>query len=167
MMYGMNKMKRPDPKEMANDLFSKLDTSGQGYIDKTTLQNAFDQTTSNADASGNSTTVDTLFSQLDSNGDGKVTKQEFSDSVKNLVDQLDQQFQNARMQDSMSQMGGAKGSSGMPPGPPPSAGVDQGMPRISSPVQQKRRAALIAVSQARCRISFRILTLPTPITMAR
>jgi Ca2+-binding EF-hand superfamily protein len=121
MMMQGGGMKRPDPTEMANDLFSKLDTSGQGYIGKADLQNAFDQTASKADASGSSTSANDLFSQLDANGDGKVTKQEFTDSVKKLADQLDQQFQSARMQNSMSQMGE------IPPGPPPGVGEDKGM----------------------------------------
>lgn len=120
-MQGMRGMKRPDATEMANDLFSKLDTSGQGYIEKSDLQNAFDQASSQVNASGSSTSADELFSQLDNDGDGKVTKQEFTDSVKKLADQLDQQFQSARMQNSISQMGG------MPPGPPPGAGEDKGM----------------------------------------
>lgn len=123
-MGGMRGMKRPDPTEMANDLFSKLDTSGQGYIEKADLQGAFDQAASKVNASGNSTGADDLFSQLDTDGDGKVTKQEFSDSVKKLADELDQQFQSARMQGAMSEMGGM---GGMPPGPPPAAGEDQGM----------------------------------------
>lgn len=123
-MQGMGGMKRPDPKEMANDLFSKLDTSGQGYIEKTDLQDAFDQAASKVSASGNSTGADDLFSKLDSDGNGKVTKQEFSDSVKKLVDELDKQLQSARMQGSMPQMAGMGGP---PPGPPPGAGEDQGM----------------------------------------
>jgi len=127
MMQGMGSMKRPDPKEMANDLFSKLDTSGQGYIEKTDLQGAFDQASSKANASGSSTGADDLFSQLDTDGDGKVTKQEFSDSVKKLVEELDQQLQSARTQGSMPQMAGMGGK---PPGPPPGAGEDQGMTKV-------------------------------------
>ncbi|QDX82830.1 hypothetical protein B9N43_04020 [Denitratisoma sp. DHT3] len=113
-------MKRPDPTEMANDLFSKLDTSGQGYIEKADLQSAFDQAASKTNASDTSTNVDDLFSKLDADSDGKVTKQEFSDSLQKLADQLDQQFQSGRMQDAMPSMGG------MPPGPPPGAGEDAG-----------------------------------------
>lgn len=128
MMQGMGGMKRPDPTEMANDLFSKLDTSGQGYIEKADLQGAFDQASSKVNASGSSTGADDLFSQLDTDGDGKITKQEFSDSVKKLAEELDQQFQSARMQGSMSQMDGMGGKpAGPPPGPPPGAGEDPGM----------------------------------------
>lgn len=121
MMMQGGGMKRPDPTGMANDLFSKLDTSGQGYIEKADLQDAIDQASSKVNASGESASADDLFSQLDTDGDGKVTKQEFSDSVKKLAEELDQQFQSARMQGAMPEMGG------MPPGPPPGAGEDQGM----------------------------------------
>jgi len=121
MTQGMGCMKRPNPTEIANDLFSKLDTSGQGYIEKADLQNALSQASSKGNASGSSTGADDLFSHLDTNGDGKVTKQEFSDTVKKLADELDQQFQSGRMRGSMPQMGG------MPPGPPPGAGNDKGM----------------------------------------
>lgn len=123
-MHGMHGMKRPDPSEMANDLFAKLDTSGQGYIEKSDLQNALDQAASKVNAAGGSTDADELFSQFDSDGDGKITKQEFTDSVKKLAEELDQQFQNARMQGAMPPMGGA---GGMPPGPPPGMGEDQGL----------------------------------------
>ena len=121
MTQGMGSMKRPNPTEIADDLFSKLDTSGQGYIEKADLQNALSQASSKGNASGSSTGADDLFSQLDTNGDGKVTKQEFSDTVKKLADELDQQFQSGRTQGSMPPMGG------MPPGPPPGAENDKGM----------------------------------------
>lgn len=127
MMQGtasMRGMRRPDPTEMANDLFSKLDTSGQGYIEIADLQNAFDKSPSKVNASGSSTSADDLFSQLDADGDGKITKQEFSDSVSRLAEQLEQQFQSGRMQGAMPQMGNM---GGMPPGPPPGGGEDRGM----------------------------------------
>jgi len=105
MMQGMGSMKRPDPTEMADKLFSKLDTSGQGYIQKSDLQNAFDKVSSSS-SSGSSSNVDDMFSQLDSNGDGKVTKDEFSSTLKKLADQLDSQFNNMRMSGGMGDMGG-------------------------------------------------------------
>ncbi|MBU1689195.1 MAG: EF-hand domain-containing protein [Gammaproteobacteria bacterium] len=89
-------MQRPDPSKMADKLFSKLDTKGQGYIEKSDLQSAFDQVSSSK-SSGKTPSVDDVFKALDSNGDGKVTKQEMSDSVAKLADQLDSQFQSMRM----------------------------------------------------------------------
>ena len=91
----------------ADKLFSKLDTSGQGYIEKSDLETAF------ASISGGSTDVDSLFTQLDADSDGKVTKEEFSDKLQQLAQQLDDQFQSSRMQ-----------AGGMPPPPPPAD--DQG-----------------------------------------
>lgn len=91
MMGGMNGMQRPDPSKMVDKLFSKLDTKGQGYIEKSDLQGAFDQ------ASSKTPSVDDIFKALDGDGDGKVTKQEMSDSVQKLADQLVGQLQNMRM----------------------------------------------------------------------
>lgn len=90
-MGGMNGMQRPDPSKMVDKLFSKLDTKGQGYIEKSDLQGAFDQ------ASSKTPSVDDIFKALDGDGDGKVTKQEMSDSVQKLADQLVGQLQNMRM----------------------------------------------------------------------
>lgn len=96
MMGGMNGMQRPDPSKMADKLFSKLDTKGQGFIEKSDLQSAFDRVSSKG-SSGNTPSVDDVFKALDGDGDGKVTKQEMSDSVKKLADQLDSLFQSMRM----------------------------------------------------------------------
>lgn len=91
MMGGMSGMQRPDPSKMVDNLFSKLDTKGQGYIEKSDLQGALDQ------ASSKTPSVDDIFKALDGDGDGKVTKQEMSDSVQKLADQLVGQLQNMRM----------------------------------------------------------------------
>lgn len=139
MMQGMRGMKRPDPAEMADNLFSKLDTSGQGFIQKTDLQSAFDQISSSSKSSGTSSSVDDLFAQLDADSDGKVTKQEFSDTLKKLADQMDQQFESMRMQGAMAAggMGGPGGAGGMPPPPPPQGG-DQGFTKdeLSSQLEE-------------------------------
>ena len=91
MIGGMNGMKRIDPSKIVDNLFSKLDTKGQGYIEKSDLQGAFDQ------ASSKTPSVDDIFKALDGDGDGKVTKQEMSDSVQKLADQLVGQLQSMRM----------------------------------------------------------------------
>ncbi len=91
MMGGMNGMQLPDPSKMVDKLFSKLDTKGQGYIEKSDLQGAFDQ------ASSKTPSAEDIFKALDGDGDGKVTKQEMSDSVRKLADQLIGQLQNMRM----------------------------------------------------------------------
>lgn len=112
-MQGMGGMKRPDPTQMADNLFSTLDTSGQGYLTKTDLQSALDNVSSSSTVSSSSASpsVDQLFSTLDTNSDNKVTKQEFSDALKKVADQLDSQFTSMRMNDG-TQASGAGGDSG-------------------------------------------------------
>ena len=123
MVQGMRR--RPDMTKMADELFSQLDTSGQGYIQKSDLQSAFDKvsSTSNSASSTNSisSTVDKLFSTLDTDSSGKVTKQEFSDTLTKLQSALDQQYQSGRMQKAV-EAGGTDAMGGMPPPPPPPSG---------------------------------------------
>lgn len=88
---GMSGMQRPDSSKMVDNLFSKLDTKGQGYIEKSDFQGAFDKVASKT------ASVDDVFKALDGNDDGKITKQEMSDSVTKLADQLVSQLQSMRM----------------------------------------------------------------------
>ncbi|GAA5167239.1 EF-hand domain-containing protein [Viridibacterium curvum] len=97
---------RPDAAKMAEDLFSQIDTKGQGYIEKADLQSAVDGT-------GDSSSVDELFSQLDGDSDGKVTQSEMQSAFESLSQALDSQAMGMRMQ-----------QGGMPPPPPP--GDDKG-----------------------------------------
>ena len=92
--------------QMASQLFSRLDTKSQGYIEKSDLASAFSQISAKAEESTSS--VDDVFSALDGNSDGKVTKDEFASVLAQLQEQMDSQ----RMQ------GGAHGAGGMPPPPP-------------------------------------------------
>lgn len=106
---------RPDPAQMAAELFAKLDTSGQGYIQQSDLEAALSSVSSATSASSTaaSGSADALFAQLDGDSDGKVTQQEFSDGLQKLAEQLDGQFNSMRM-------------GGMPPPPPPGASDDAG-----------------------------------------
>ncbi len=104
-------IQRPDPAQIANQMFSNIDTTGKGYIDKKDLQVAFDKTSSNG-MPGNASSVDEVFTKLDGNGDGKITKQEMTDGVTKLVDQLNSQLRSSQ----------ASGKSGPPPGGPPPGG---------------------------------------------
>jgi Ca2+-binding EF-hand superfamily protein len=111
--------KRPDPSEMADQLFSKLDTSGKGYLEASDLQKAISGLSSTSDSS-DSASADTVFSALDADGDGKVTKQEMEDGMTKLADEFESQMHSARMRNA--------GQSGdMPPPPPPSDSQDQGL----------------------------------------
>lgn len=95
---------RPDTAKMASDLFSKLDSTGKGYLEAADLQSAISGSTS--------TSTDSLFATLDQDSDGKVTESEFSTQVSQLLQQLDAQLQSDRVSQSM-------GAQGMPPPPPP------------------------------------------------
>jgi Ca2+-binding EF-hand superfamily protein len=101
-------MQRPDPSQMASKLFSKLDSKNQGYIEKSDLQSAFDQIAASGN-SGSTASVDEVFKQLDGDGDGKVTRQEMSDSLSKMAEQLDSQVNSMRM----SGQGGMHGMGGM------------------------------------------------------
>ncbi len=115
MMSGA--MKRPDPAKMADDLFSKLDTTGKGYIEKSDLQTALGKV-SQSNSSSSSTSADDMFSKMDSDGNGKVTKEEMSATIQKIASELDGQSPRMRMQGDM------------PPPPPP--GGAQGAQKSSS-----------------------------------
>ncbi|MFA6201666.1 MAG: EF-hand domain-containing protein [Gallionella sp.] len=95
-MGGMNGMQRPDPSKMTDKLFSKLDTKGQGYLEKSDFKSVFNQASSTG-SSNSSSKIDDVFKAMDVDGNGKVTKQEMTDSVKQVTDQLVSQLQNMRM----------------------------------------------------------------------
>jgi len=114
--------RRPDPSQMASDLFDKLDSDGKGYIEAADLQNALSGLQSGS-GTGASDDASELFSALDSDGDGKLTKQEMSDSLTKLADQMDAQFQQSRMSQAIGEAGGNR----PPPPPPGGGGEDEGM----------------------------------------
>ena len=78
--FGMQRPQRPSAEEMASDLFSKLDSSGKGYIQESDLESALSAIIGSSSSSSTDTTgtasASEIFSQLDSDGDGKVTFQE-------------------------------------------------------------------------------------------
>jgi Ca2+-binding EF-hand superfamily protein len=111
----MTQMMRHNTSKMAQDLFSQIDTSGKGYIEKSDLESAF-QKLSSSSSSSSSSTSDQIFSSLDSNGDGKITQEEMTTGLQKLSDALDSQFQSMRMSEAM---GGMGAMGGMPPPPPP------------------------------------------------
>ncbi len=110
---GVSSHRRPDPSKMVEDIFSKLDTKGQGYLEKSDLESALSGLDSDSSAS-----VDDVFSTLDGDGDGKVTKDEMSSTLQKLADELDSQFNASRM--SAAQAGG------MRPPPPADSEEDEG-----------------------------------------
>ncbi|PUB72270.1 MAG: hypothetical protein DBP03_17950 [gamma proteobacterium symbiont of Ctena orbiculata] len=123
---GMNQMqafpgtRRPYPEEMAQQLFSRLDASDQGYIEKSDLLSALETVSSVTDASDLSrddSALDELFTQLDSDGDGKVTEEEFTDSMVRIDQQINDLFSQMRMNE-------AKTGMAPPPPPPPPEGMN-------------------------------------------
>ena len=96
-----------------SQLFTRLDTKSQGYLEKSDLVSAFAGFSNDSSSSS----VDDVFQALDSDQDGKVTKGEFSTTLTKLQEELDSQFNQMRMQGQGGQ--GPQGMGGMPPPPPP------------------------------------------------
>jgi Ca2+-binding EF-hand superfamily protein len=103
-------------RRMAENLFSELDASNQGYVTKSDLLTAVGQ----ASGAETATDIDSLFSALDADQDGQVTKSEFGDAVAKLSQQLDGYADGMRML-------GAMGAGGMPPPPPQDGSDDAGL----------------------------------------
>lgn len=112
MLSGINQAS-----QMANLLFTKLDTRSQGYIEKSDLTSAFSQIAENTKSS--STSVDEVFTTLDGDSDGKVTKDEFASVLAKLQEQLSSQLSHGRMHGAG---GSPQGMGGMPPPPADDAG---------------------------------------------
>ncbi|TAL46800.1 MAG: EF-hand domain-containing protein [Methylovulum sp.] len=117
MLGGMKNMQRPDASKMAEDLFSKLDTSGKGYIEKSDLASALSNISGSSSSS--SSAADEMFTKLDSNGNGKVTQEEVSATLEKIASQLDGPFPRMRLQEGQNSQGG---QGEMPPPPPPQEG---------------------------------------------
>jgi Ca2+-binding EF-hand superfamily protein len=98
----------------ANNLFARLDTQNQGYIEKSGLQSAL------STATGSSTSVDDVFTRLDGDSDGKVTKDEMTTALQNLFAQTNSWTDSTGMN-----IGGPPPSGGAPP-PPPMEGNEAG-----------------------------------------
>jgi len=101
--------KKPDAAELAKDLFSNLDTKGQGYIEKSDLESALSTVSGSTSSTDN---ADSMFSALDSDSDGKVTQAEVQSTLQKIADQMDSQFNAMRVQ------AGMQGLWGTPPAPP-------------------------------------------------
>lgn len=124
MMESMRPMRRPDPTQMAENLVSKIDTSGEGSIQKAELQSAFAGLSSSSGSSEASSTssTDALFSRLDGDSDGSITQAELSEAAKKLADEMEGQMLSLRMGGDLQGPGGTGGAmAGMPPRPPGAA----------------------------------------------
>lgn len=97
-----------------SQLFSRLDSKGQGYLEKSDFASAF-----SAIGDDDESSVADVFAALDSDSDGKVTESEFSSTLSKLQKELDSQFEQMRMQGMMAGHGPQGMAGGMPPPPPP------------------------------------------------
>jgi hypothetical protein len=77
---------RPDPSQLAQKLFSQLDTSGQGYLDASTLQAAMDKVS--LSPQGQAMSASDLMAKMDTNGDGKITESEFANALQSAAQQV-------------------------------------------------------------------------------
>ena len=94
----------------ASYLFSKIDSSNKGYIEKADLVSAF------SNLSTGDTNAEDVFTQLDGDSDGKITESEFSSALETLAESLNSQLDQTRM----------SGSMPPPPPPPRASGADEG-----------------------------------------
>lgn len=94
-----------------SQLFSRLDSKSQGYLEKSDLVSAFSAISGSEDSA-----AEALFSVLDADSDGKVTESEFTSTLSKLQEELDSQFAQMRMQGMAGQ--GPQGMGGRPPPPP-------------------------------------------------
>lgn len=114
---SMQRRQRPDASEMAETLFSQLDSAGKGYIQESDMESAISGLSSSSSSSSSTGGVSAseIFGQLDNDSDGKITQDELASSLKKLAESLDEQFGQSRMAGAM-----------LPPPPPPS-GEDSGL----------------------------------------
>ena len=78
---------RPDPTQMAEDLYTRIDTTQRGSFTKADLQTALDTVSASSGiSSGSAVNVDEVFAFLDADGDGTVSKQSFVDTMVALRD---------------------------------------------------------------------------------
>ena len=113
-----------------SQLFAKLDTRSQGYLEKSDLVSAFSKIASDSSSS----VADDVFAALDSDSDGKVTESEFSTTLTKLQEELDSQFNQMRMQGHGGL--GPQGMGGMPPPPPPQNDSDFTKEELSSQLEE-------------------------------
>lgn len=115
-----------------SQLFSRLDSKSQGYLEKSDLVSAFSAISGTEDSA-----AEELFAALDADSDGKVTESEFASTLSKLQEELDSQFAQMRMQGMAGQ--GPQGMGGMPPPPPPN---DEGF------TQEEQEAQLTEIGDA-------------------
>jgi len=102
--------------QITNNIFSKIDSKNQGYIEKSDLASALGKSDSENES---------LFNSIDTDNDGQITKSEMTTKIENLLGQLNSNSSSNRMPPpggAMQSMGGMP-----PPPPPPSNEEDEGV----------------------------------------
>jgi len=97
--------------QIASEMFTKIDTKNQGYIDKTTFATAV----GGDDAAG----AEQAFKALDSDSDGQLTKSELTKGIENLLSQL-----NSASVQSQGDANRPPPPDGAAPPPPPEGGQE-------------------------------------------
>ena len=109
---------RPQPSKIANELFTQLDSTGKGYIEKSDVENALNKLpkagNSGSLTPSSKTEAEALFVKMDSNGNGKLTKEEMSAAVQKIAAELDGQSPRMRLQ----------GDAPPPPPPKPEGAIN-------------------------------------------
>ena len=101
------------------NLFAKLDTANNGYIDTASLTEALTQASSgSADSAAE---AQNLVGALDENGDAKLTQQELAASLQKLLEEVGSLLGNVG---GAQRAGTAPPAGGMPPPPPPAGEAD-------------------------------------------
>ena len=80
---------RPDAGRLAEQVYTKLDSTGQGYVEQGALEAAFDKV---SPSGGGTQTADQMFAALDTDTDGKLTQEEFTSGIRKLAEALHEQF---------------------------------------------------------------------------
>ncbi len=106
--------------QITSNIFSKIDTGNQGYLEKSDLTSALSGLSNDDD-----TSAEEVFNQIDTDGDGKITKSELSAGVETLLSQLETgSFNNIK---EGTPPPPPNGMGGMPPPPPPEASESEGV----------------------------------------
>jgi Ca2+-binding EF-hand superfamily protein len=82
---NINAVGRFDPTALYESFFKKVDSSGDGSIDKTEFESAVSSMA--ADQTTDSQSTDTMFSKLDTDGNGTISKDEMMTALKAMGEQ--------------------------------------------------------------------------------